>query len=67
MDIQRLDPKVFLALGYLDPEYFRRKQLIDKYEVYSFGLVLLEVLCARETLNIFFPREKFNIAEWEMH
>ena len=67
MDIQRLDPKVVLALGYLDPEYFRRIQMTEKYDVYSFVVVLLEVLSSRETLNIFFPREKFSIAEWEMH
>ena len=35
--------------------------------MYSFGVVLLEVLCARSTLNPALPREQFNIAEWEMH
>ena len=49
MDIQRLDPKVVLALGYLDLEYFKRQQLTEKYDVYYFGVVLLEFLCARET------------------
>ena len=67
MDIQRLDPKVVLALGYLDLEYFRRQQLIDKSNVYSFGVVLLDFLCAREKLNLVFSREQFNIEEWEMH
>ena len=67
MDNQRLDPKVFLALGYLDLEYFRRQQLTEKYDVYSFGVVLLEFLCARETLNLVIPEEKFNIEEWETH
>ena len=67
MFIQRMDPKVVFTLGYLHLEYFRRKQLTKKYYVYSFGVVLLEFLCARETLNLVFPREKFNIEEWEMH
>ena len=53
-------------LGHLHPEYFRRQQLRDKYDVYSFGVVVLEVWCGRETLNLVFPREKFNIGEWEM-
>ena len=35
--------------------------------MYSFGVVLLEFLCARETLNLVIPKEKFNIEEWEMH
>ena len=67
MEIQRLDPKVVLALGYLNLEYFRRQQLIEKSDVYSFILVLQEFLCARETLNLLVPKEQFNIEEWEMH
>ena len=67
MDIQRLDSKVFLALGYLDHKYLKRQQLTEKSNVYSFGVVLLEFLCARETLNLVIPKEKFNIEEWEMH
>ena len=49
MDIQRPHPKLVLALGYLDLEYFRRQQLTNKYDVYSFRVGLLEFLCARET------------------
>ena len=67
MDIERLDPKVVFSLGYLDLECFRRHQLTDNSDLYSFGVVLLEFLCAREKLNLVFPREQFNIEEWEMH
>ena len=42
--------------GYLEPEYFRRKQLTKKSNVYSFGVVLIEVLCARPTINPSLPR-----------
>jgi serine/threonine protein kinase len=37
--------------GYLDPDYARRRQLTEKSDAYSFGVVLFEVLCARKALD----------------
>ncbi|RCV44541.1 hypothetical protein SETIT_9G382400v2 [Setaria italica] len=46
------------TVGYLDPEYMMTCQLTEKSEVYSFGVVLLEVLCARPAFSREDPDEE---------
>ncbi|CAM6098740.1 unnamed protein product [Calypogeia fissa] len=39
------------TLGYIDPEYFTSYQLTDKSDVFSFGVVLLELISAKPALD----------------
>ncbi|XP_057721736.1 cysteine-rich receptor-like protein kinase 42 [Arachis stenosperma] len=40
------------TLGYMAPEYLIRGQLTDKADVYSFGVLVLEIVCGRRN-NVF--------------
>ncbi|CAN5951258.1 unnamed protein product, partial [Sphagnum jensenii] len=51
--------------GYLDPEYYMSQQLTEKSDVFSFGIVLLEIICGRQPINTALQdRNQCNIGEW---
>ncbi|KAI3737611.1 hypothetical protein L2E82_27619 [Cichorium intybus] len=50
------------TLGYLDPKYYRIHHLTTISHVYSFGVLLLEILSGRKAIDMKF--EEGNIVEW---
>ncbi|CAG7871280.1 unnamed protein product [Brassica rapa] len=48
--------------GYLDPEYYRTGRLAEMSDVYSFGILLLEIITNQRVLD--HTREKSHIGEW---
>ncbi|XP_021620135.1 wall-associated receptor kinase-like 20 [Manihot esculenta] len=50
------------TLGYLDPEYYRNYQLNDKSDVYSYGVVLLELLTSQKAIDFSRDQDNVNLA-----
>nr|VDD40028.1 unnamed protein product [Brassica oleracea] len=48
--------------GYIDPEYYRTNWLTEKSDVFSFGVVLLEIITSQPVIDQ--SREKSHIGEW---
>ncbi|KAM7489249.1 hypothetical protein LguiB_026733 [Lonicera macranthoides] len=50
--------------GYCDPEYFLTRRLTRKSDVFSFGVVLFEVLCGRHVFDYRLPKEQISLVLW---
>lgn len=50
--------------GYVAPEFYRKMPVTVKADVYSFGIVLLEIICCRRSLDMSLPEEECVLEEW---
>ncbi|THG04492.1 hypothetical protein TEA_024486 [Camellia sinensis var. sinensis] len=58
----QLTTVVLETLGYLDPEYMLTSQLTEKSDVYSFDVVLVELITAKKALSFNRPEDERNLA-----
>ncbi|KAJ4953855.1 hypothetical protein NE237_030687 [Protea cynaroides] len=50
--------------GYVAPEWYRRLPITVKADVYSFGIVLLEIICGRKNLDTNVSMDEIVLVNW---
>eukprot|EP01018_Ginkgo_biloba_P036602 Gb_13103 [translate_table: standard] len=63
-DETHVHTRVAGTYGYMAPEYAMRGQLSVKADIYSFGVLLLEIVSGRKNTDSHLPPEAQNILEW---
>ncbi|RZR86881.1 hypothetical protein BHM03_00014168 [Ensete ventricosum] len=51
----------------LSRRYYATQQLTEKSDIYSFGVVLLEMICGREPLSHVGPPDTYNLVLWVLY
>ncbi|KAF8018606.1 hypothetical protein BT93_H3487 [Corymbia citriodora subsp. variegata] len=53
--------------GYVAPEWHKNLPVTVKADIYSFGVVLLEIICGRRSVDWSLPEEEAILEEWVYH
>ncbi|EOY13460.1 Leucine-rich repeat transmembrane protein kinase [Theobroma cacao] len=63
-DNTHISTRVAGTFGYMAPEYAMRGYLTDKADVYSFGIVALEIVSGRSNISYRPKEECFHLIDW---
>jgi len=62
-----ISTRVAGTVGYLSPEYAMRGHLTEKADVFSFGVVALELVSGRRNTDASLPEKMVYLLEWTWH
>eukprot|EP00253_Pinus_taeda_P033217 PITA_33217 len=63
-DVTHIQTRAAGTCGYMAPEYAMRGRLSVKADVYSFGVLVLEIVSGRKCSDLKFPQETKSLLEW---
>ncbi|XP_071686439.1 cold-responsive protein kinase 1 isoform X2 [Rutidosis leptorrhynchoides] len=63
-NVTHVSTRVAGTVGYLAPEYALLGQLTKKVDVYSFGVLMLEIISGRSSSHAAFGEDLFGLVEW---
>ncbi|KAL4188347.1 hypothetical protein AMTRI_Chr08g159620 [Amborella trichopoda] len=63
-NVTHLSTRVAGTIGYLAPEYALLGQLTKKADIYSFGILILEIVSGRSSSNTAWAADKYGLLEW---
>ncbi|KAL5226623.1 hypothetical protein ABZP36_014888 [Zizania latifolia] len=63
-DKSYINTRVMGTYGYVAPEYANSGMLNEKSDIYSFGVVMLESVTARDPVDYSKPADEINLVEW---
>ncbi|XP_042020587.1 probable leucine-rich repeat receptor-like serine/threonine-protein kinase At3g14840 isoform X1 [Salvia splendens] len=63
-DNTHISTRIAGTFGYMAPEYAMRGYLTDKADVYSFGIVVLEIISGRSNSSIRPKEDSFYLLDW---
>ena len=53
--------------GYVPPEYVRKGTYSMKYDVYSFGVLLLQIISGKRSTRYYGPSESLHLLDYVSH
>ncbi|KAJ6407192.1 hypothetical protein OIU84_010656 [Salix udensis] len=59
-----VETRIIGTFGYLAPEYAQTGQITEKSDIYSFGIVLVELITGRKAVDINRPKGQQCLTEW---
>ncbi|XP_030456426.2 receptor-like serine/threonine-protein kinase SD1-6 [Syzygium oleosum] len=63
-DLEANTSRIVGTYGYVPPEYVRKGIYSMKYDVYSFGVLLLQIISGKRTSCYYGPNENLNLLEY---